>query len=65
MLNKPLEKRAFLANARSLRPFVDPNSDVYSTEDGPRTLPTTTKLRPKFYSKEYAKLRSVLPTIYQ
>ena len=62
MLNKPKEKRAFLANARSLKPFIDPNSG--SDDYGDSRSPANSKLRPKFYSKEYAKLRSVLPTIY-
>lgn len=63
MLNKPKEKRAYLGNARSLKPFVDPNlmGDDVQSQSSPVS---GKKLRPKFYSKEYAKLRSVLPTIY-
>lgn len=92
-MNKPLLKRAQLANAQSLKPYFNPNAEYYSHAERPQNLSgldlvpdakqaqlllltggresvqlgqqgnsKSLKLIPVYQSKEYTKMRTLLPT---
>jgi len=82
VLNKPLQKRAQLTNARCMKPYINPNAIYYNRKaaedyhsasplkdhknrvrDESLSAQKSTKLIPIYQSKEYNKVRHLLPTI--
>ena len=67
-MNKQKAKRAELTNSQSLKPYMYPNDFYYdrSKTELKAQVPSSkryTKLVPIYQSKEYSKLKSLLPTV--
>lgn len=61
MLNKPLQKLTKLENAQSLRPYYNPNNNQgYSNS---HSKAKSLKLIPVYQTKEFTKMKSLLPSI--